>query len=71
MHVNIIGPGNFLRDEFLPLHHIHFGSIIPGESVCKDNSMEEEIQYRITLGNKAYYANQFFLEVDWSLRSQN
>jgi len=24
--------------------------------------MEEEIQYRITLGNKAYYANQFLFE---------
>jgi hypothetical protein len=23
---------------------------------------EEEIQYRITLGNKAYYANQFFFK---------
>ena len=27
-----------------------------------DNSIEEEIQYRITLGNKAYYANQFFFK---------
>jgi hypothetical protein len=26
-----------------------------------DSSIEEEIQYRITLRNKAYYANQFFL----------
>jgi len=25
-----------------------------------DPSIEEEMQYRITLGNKAYYANQFF-----------
>jgi hypothetical protein len=25
-------------------------------------SIEEEIQYRITLGNKAYYANQFFFK---------
>ena len=27
-----------------------------------DNSIEEDIQYRITLGNKAYYANQFFFK---------
>ena len=27
-----------------------------------DNSIEEEIQYRITLGNKAYYAKQFFFK---------
>jgi len=31
-----------------------------GSTVNSDNSIEEEIQYRITLGNKAYYANQFF-----------
>jgi hypothetical protein len=30
--------------------------------VNSDNSIEEEIQYRITLGNKAYYANQFFFK---------
>jgi hypothetical protein len=28
--------------------------------VNSDNSVEEEIRYKITLGNKAYYANQFF-----------
>jgi hypothetical protein len=28
--------------------------------VNSDNSIVEEIQYRITLGNKAYYANQSF-----------
>ena len=27
-----------------------------------DNSIEEEIQYRTTLGNKAYYANQFLFK---------
>ena len=27
-----------------------------------DNSIEEEIQNRVTLGNKAYYANQFFFK---------
>jgi hypothetical protein len=27
-----------------------------------DNSVEEVIQHRITLGNKAYYANQFFFK---------
>jgi hypothetical protein len=30
-----------------------------GSSVSSDSSIEEEIQYRITLGSKAYYANQF------------
>jgi len=30
--------------------------------VNSDNSVEEEIQYRITLGNKAYYANKFFFK---------
>jgi len=33
-----------------------------GQSVNSDNSVEEEIQYTITLGNKAYYANQFFFK---------
>ena len=32
----------------------------PGSTVNSDNSIEEEIQHRITLRNKAYYANQFF-----------
>jgi len=31
-------------------------------TVNSDNSIEEEIQHRITLGNKAYYANQFFFK---------
>jgi len=31
-----------------------------GSTVNSDNSIEEEIENRITLGNKAYYANQFF-----------
>jgi len=30
--------------------------------VNSDNSIEEEIQRRITLGNKAYYANQLFFK---------
>jgi len=33
-----------------------------GSTVNSDNSIEEEIQYRITLGNKAYYANQCFFK---------
>jgi hypothetical protein len=33
-----------------------------GSAVNSDNSIEEEIQYRITLGNKAYYANQFLFK---------
>jgi hypothetical protein len=33
-----------------------------GSTVNSDNSMEEEIQYRITLENKAYYANQFLFK---------
>jgi len=35
-----------------------------GSSVNSDNSTEEEIQHRIALGNKAYYANQLSLKVD-------
>jgi len=38
-------------------------------TINSENSIEEEIQYRITLGNKAYYANQF--KVYWSPRNQN
>jgi hypothetical protein len=30
--------------------------------VNSDNSIEEEIQYKITLGNEAYYSNQFFFK---------
>jgi hypothetical protein len=42
-----------------------------GSTVNSDNLIEEEIQYRITLGNKAYCADQFSLKVDWSPRNQN
>jgi len=30
--------------------------------VNSDNSIEEEIHYRITLGSEAYYGNQFFFK---------
>jgi len=30
-----------------------------GSTLNSDNSIEEEIQHRITLGNRAYYANKF------------
>jgi len=33
-----------------------------GPTVNSDNSIEEAIRYRITLGNKAHYANQFFFK---------
>jgi len=33
-----------------------------GSTVNSDNSIEEEIQHRITLGNKAHYANQFLFK---------
>jgi hypothetical protein len=33
-----------------------------GSTVNSDNSIEEEIQHRITLGNKAYCAKQFFFK---------
>jgi hypothetical protein len=33
-----------------------------GITVNSDNSIEEEIQHIITLGNKAYYANQFLFK---------
>jgi hypothetical protein len=33
-----------------------------GSTVNGDNSIEKELQYRITLGNKAYYGRQFFFK---------
>jgi len=33
-----------------------------GSTVNSDNTIEEELQYRITLGNKAHYANQFLFK---------
>jgi len=33
-----------------------------GSTVNSDHSIEEETQHRITLGNKAYYAKQFFFK---------
>jgi hypothetical protein len=33
-----------------------------GSTVNSDNSIEEEIQHRITLGNEAYYGNQFLFK---------
>ena len=33
-----------------------------GVTMSSDNSIEEEIQNRITLGNKAYHANQFLFK---------
>ena len=33
-----------------------------GSTVNSDKSIEEESQYRITLGNKAYYAKQFLFK---------
>jgi hypothetical protein len=33
-----------------------------GSTVNSDNSIEEEIHYRITLRNKSFYANQFFFK---------
>jgi hypothetical protein len=33
-----------------------------GLVVNSDNSIEEAIQHRITLGDKAYYANQFLFK---------
>jgi len=42
-----------------------------GSTVNSDNSIEEEIQYRIKLGNKAYYAIQFLCKIDWSPKNQN
>jgi hypothetical protein len=34
-----------------------------GSTVNSDNSIEEEIQYRINLANKAYCANQFLFKI--------
>ena len=33
-----------------------------GSTVNSENAIEEEIHHRITLLNKAYYANEFFFE---------
>ena len=33
-----------------------------GSNVNSNKSIEEEIQYIITLGNKVYYANRFFFK---------
>jgi hypothetical protein len=33
-----------------------------GSTVNSDKSIEEEFQYRIPLGNKAYYANKFLFK---------
>jgi hypothetical protein len=33
-----------------------------GSTVNTDNLLEEEIQYRMTFGNKAYYANKCFFK---------
>jgi hypothetical protein len=38
------------------------GILYLASTVKSDNSIEEEIQYRITLGNKAYLANKFFFQ---------
>jgi hypothetical protein len=35
-----------------------------GSIVNKDNSIEEEIKERITLGKKTYFANQKFLKIN-------
>ena len=33
-----------------------------GSTVNSDNSIEGEIQYRVTVGNKAHYVNQIFFK---------
>jgi hypothetical protein len=42
-----------------------------GSTVNSDNSIEEEIQYRITLGNKDIMLTNVSSKVDWSPRNQN
>jgi len=42
-----------------------------GSAVVSDNSIEEEIQYRITLGNKYIIQSSFSSKIDWSQRNQN
>ena len=42
-----------------------------GSTVNSDNSVEKEIQYRITLGNKAYYANQFLFKSRFVSKKSN
>jgi len=33
-----------------------------GSTVTSDNSIDEEIRNKVTLGNKAYYANRFLFK---------
>ena len=42
-----------------------------GSTVNSDKSIEEGIQYRITLGNKAHYANQLLFKSRLICNSQN
>jgi hypothetical protein len=42
-----------------------------GSIVNSDKSIEEEIEYRITLGNKSYYANQFLFKTGLVSKNQN
>jgi hypothetical protein len=42
-----------------------------GSTVNSDNSIEEEIQHRITLEIKHITLTNYSLKVDWSLRNQN
>jgi len=58
-----------MYEEKLKIRRITINSMHPeqvqsykylGSTVNSDNSIEEEVHYRIRLGNKAYYANQFF-----------
>jgi hypothetical protein len=50
-----------LKINSMYLEHVQSYKYL-GSSVNSDNSLEEEIQNRITLGNKAYYANQFLFK---------
>jgi hypothetical protein len=43
------------------VHGIKFGN--EGLFGFEYGAIEEEIQYRITLGNKAYYTKQFFFKI--------
>jgi len=54
------------RPEELQIDSMHLEKVQSykylGSTVNSDNSIEEDIQYIITLGNKAHYANQFLFK---------
>ena len=51
-----------LQIDLMYLEQVHSCKYLES-TVNSDNSIKEETQYRITLGNKAYYAKQFLFKI--------